>query len=141
MQQPWRHPLAAPAGTALVYLIGWSADPLSDDFDEVIGFMRDDAHMAQFAAKCGINASAAELSSVGFYLRGEAEPYVECPPVEALYAITVDLPDVDGPRRWSPLSQFAFVDRESAEAEAKHMTAEFGVTNISVRPLLLESCS
>lgn len=133
----WPHPDASPIDTAMVHLIGYSSDPLSDDFDFIAGLVREHDQVAEIVSAFYPVLSRDGFSSIGLYLRGGDESYRVCPSIASVFLVTLEPEASRNSASWAPVSQFAFVDRESAEGYLARLIAETGLERLTVRELPL----
>lgn len=138
----WTHPDRAPTGTCLTYLVGYNTDPTADDFEVIVGIARSHAEVPALVLNCTGSATSRGFSTLGLYLRGRDEPYAVCPEVSSLYVLSIEPGDAYHGGSWTTVSQFAFVDRDSAEAylaeyRKRHDLGPLTIRELSIgRPLL-----
>lgn len=133
-------PDRAPTGTAMVHLATFSVNPRDEASDRVVGVLRHETGLGTVASWYGRSLKDGGFSCNGLYLRGPDEPYRECPQIAAVFVLSLGHA-TRGPRgrTWAPTSQYAFVDRESAESHAAWMAEHYGWFGIEVRELPLDA--
>lgn len=132
-----RWPDKAPAGTAMVYLASYSPDPMSEEFDAVIAALRDADALGDVARWFGRRIEDGGFSWDAVYLRGPEEPYASIPDISSVFVL--EQPNAIPGQPNLPVSQYAFVDRQSAEAHAAWRSNVYSSPGILVRELSLDS--
>jgi len=124
----------APAGTAMVYLASYAADPLAEALDPVIAALRSADGLGEVARWFGRRVEDGGFSWDAVYLRGPEEPYAQIPDITSVFVLEHGNAVPKVPHL--PATQYAFVDRQSAEAHAAWMASRFSWDGIQVRCML-----
>lgn len=119
-----RWPDKAPPGTAMVYLASYSPDPTSEVFHPVIAALTDPDALDEVARWFGRRIEDGGLSWDGAYLRGPDEPYARIPNIRSVFVL--EQPNAIDEQPDLPVTQYAFVDRQSAEAHAAWRASVYG---------------
>ena len=127
----------APAGTAIVYLATYSRDPHANIDDPVIAALRNANDMDEVARWFGRHIEDGGFSWDAMYLRGPEEPYARVPDISSVFVL--EQPNAVNGALNVPVSQYAFVDRQSAEIHATWMASTFSRNGISIRELQLDT--
>lgn len=120
----------------MVYLASYSHDPLAEDFDPVIAALSNPDALGQVAQWFGRRIEDGGFSWDAVYLRGPDEPYAQVPKISSVFVL--EQPSAIAGQPNVPVSQYAFVDRQSAEAQAAWMASVYSVRGILVRELALD---
>lgn len=120
----------------MVYLASYSHDPLAEDFDPVIAALSNPDALGQVAQWFGRRIEDGGFSWDAVYLRGPDEPYAQVPKISSVFVL--EQPSAIAGQPNVPVSQYAFVDRQSAEAHAAWMASVYSARGILVRELALD---
>lgn len=121
----------------MVYLASFSPDAMSEEIDPVIAALTDPDALADVARWFDRRIEDGGFSWDGFYLRGPEEPYARIPNINAVFVL--EQPNAIAGQPDLPVTQYAFVDRNSAEAHATWRASVYGSRQILVRELALNT--
>lgn len=126
----------APEGTAMVYLASFAANPLASELTPVIAALRSPDGLDEVAQWFGRRIEDGGFSWDAVYLRGPEEPYEQIPDIPSVFVL--EQRSADAHALPIPVSQYAFVNRSSAEAHATWMMSRSAWAEIRIRELALD---
>lgn len=121
----------------MVYLASYCVDQDAEGFEPVIAAIRDPDGLDEVARWFGRRVEDGGFRWDAAYVRGPEEPYSQIPAIQSVFILAPRNAAADF--EWAPVSQYAFVDRQSAESHAAWLKHRGTELDIEVRELALDT--